>query len=359
MRYIISLFVLLSAGCLYGQNLKVTVKDGRSQGSPYAYIKINGRPVEATDSSGVAYINIDKIRLGDTISALFLGMVPSSIVYDRAIQTKGTCEFVLREDVIVLNDVSVTGYSRESSKKLFRKVTKLVDPVNYDCVMDADFNYQYFSARDSKEYTVKGTFRAKNRHLASMGENFYAVFYSKRPAEFVTSSDTTGLINRLNYHLGIILSIINRTIYMISTNERKDLIYSYLGEHDGVHIFRISYPKIWYNPLSYQLILYVDANTKQMCHAELTAISWTPFSGNEHIDQISIETDLEEYSNLNPRKDPILTTKNLRYTVNYAIGSIAKVAMSNEIVNYKKYVAPPTSRKNKLIKSVLKQTKNK
>lgn len=71
MRYIISLFILLSTGCLYGQSLKVTVKDGNSQELPYAHIKINGRPVEATDSSGVAYINVDKIRLGDTISALF------------------------------------------------------------------------------------------------------------------------------------------------------------------------------------------------------------------------------------------------------------------------------------------------
>jgi len=357
MKYIISLFVLLSAGCLYGQNLKVTVKDGRSQGSPYAYIKINGRPVEATDSSGVAYINIDKIRLGDTISALFLGMVPSSIVYDRAIQTKGTCEFVLREDVIVLNDVSVAGYSRESSKKLFRKVTKFVNPVNYDCVMDAGFNYQYFSARDSKEYTVKGTFRAKNRHLASKSRNFYTAFYFQRPAEYSTASDTTGLISRLDFHLGIVLSIINRTIYMISTNERRDLIYTYLGERDGAHIFRITYPRI--NQLNYQLVLYVDAKTKQMCHAELTAISCTPFSGNEHIDQISIETDLEEYSNINPRKEPIITTKNLRYTVNYAVGSIEKAALSNETVKYSKYIAPPTARKNKLIKSVSKETKNK
>lgn len=359
MKYIISLFVLLSVGSLYGQNIKVTVNDGNSQGMPYAHIKINGRPVEATDSSGVAYINVDKIRLGDTISALFLGMVPSSIVYDRAIQTKGTCEFVLREDIIVLNDVSVTGYSRESSKKLFRKVTKFVNPVNFDCVMDAGFNYQYFSARDSKEYTVKGTFRAKNRHFNNIAGNYHEAFYSGSPTEYTTSSDTTGLINRLDYHLGIILSMINRTIYMITTNERKDLIYTYLGERDSVHIFRISYPKINNYPLSFQIILYVNANTKQMCHAELTAISCTPYTGVNHIDQISIETDLEEYSNITPSKAPIITTKNLHFTVNYAIGSTAKATMSNETVKYKKYVAPPTSRKNKLIKSVLKQTKNK
>jgi len=359
MRYIFSLLVLLFAVSLYGQNIKVTVKDGNFQELPYAHIKINGKPVEATDSSGVAYINVNKIHLYDTISALFLGMVPRSIVYDRAIQTKGTCEFVLREDVIALNDVSVTGYSRESSKKLFRKVTNLMDPVNYDCVMDAGFNYQYFSARDSKEYTVEGTFRAKNIHFNNIAGNYHEAFYSGRPTEYTTLSDTTGLIKRMDYHLVIILSMINRTIFMITTNERKDLIYTYLGERDSVHVFRISYPKINNYPLSFQIILYVNSKTKQMCHVELTAISCTPFSGNEHIDQISIETDLEEYSNINPRKGPILTTKNLRYTVNYAIGSIAKVTMNNETVKYRKYVAPPTSRKSKLIKSVLKKTKNK
>lgn len=342
--------VAIQTSIVSAQTLKVIVKDDNSQGLPYAHIKINGKPAEATDSLGVAYINVDRIQLGDTISTLFLGMATSSIVYDKTIKTKGTCEFVLREDVFFLNNVSVIGYSRESSKKLFHKVTNLMDPINYDCVMNADFNYKYYSARDDKEYTVIGNFRAKNRHLVRKGKNFYTAFYSKRPAEFVTSSDTTGLIKRLDYHLGIILSMINRTIYMISTNERKDLIYSYLGEHDGVHKFRISYPKVKYNPLSYQLILDVNAKTKKMCHAELTAISCTPFSGNEHIDQINIETDLEEYSNMNPRKGPILTTKNLRYTLNYAIGFVAEVSMSNEIVKYKKYISTTSSKKNKLIK---------
>ena len=103
----------------------------------------------------------------------------------------------------------------------------------------------------------------------------------------------------------------------------------------------------------------MNAKTKQMCHAELTAISCTPYTGVNHIDQISIETDLEEYSNITPSKAPIITTKNLHFTVNYAIGSTAKATMSNETVKYKKYVAPPTSGKNKLIKSVLKETKNK
>lgn len=111
-----------------------------------------------------------------------------------------------------INFYQPVGYSRESSKKFFRNVTKFMNPVNYDCVMDADFDYEYFSARDSKEFTVKGTFRAKNRHLASKDKNFYAAFYSKKPVEFETSSDTTGLSKRLDYHLGIILSLINRTI---------------------------------------------------------------------------------------------------------------------------------------------------
>lgn len=91
-----------------------------------------------------------------------------------------------------------------------------------------------------------------------------------------------------------------------------------------------------------------------MCHAELTAMSCTPYTGENHIDQINIETDLEEYSNITPRKSPVITTKNLRFTVNYAIGSIAKVSMSNELIQYKKYVAPRVKKKKSLTNNTYK-----
>lgn len=351
---ILFLFVLAIQTTISAQNLKVTVKDGNSQGLPYAHIKINNRPVVATDSSGVAYINVNNIHLGDKISAIFLGMVTSQIIYDRVLQTRRECEFILREDAFILKNVDVVGYSNESSRKLFRKVTKFVDPVNYDCVMYAGFNYQYFNAKKSEKYNIEGTFKAKNIHFNNISGNYHEAFYSGRPNEYITSSDTIGLINRLDYHLVIILSMINRTIYMITTNERRDLRYAYLGERDSMHIFRISYPKIKSYPLSFQIILYVDVYTKQMCHAELTAMSCTPYTGENHIDQINIETDLEEYSNITPRKSPVITTKNLRFTVNYAIGSIAKVSMSNELIQYKKYVAPRVKKKKSLTNNTYK-----
>jgi len=71
MKYMISLFILLSAGFLYGQNLQVSVQDNNGVLS-YVSVYINQNLCGITDSDGMAYISFNKLNYGDTITSTYI-----------------------------------------------------------------------------------------------------------------------------------------------------------------------------------------------------------------------------------------------------------------------------------------------
>lgn len=112
------LFVLFSS-CLYGKGLKVSVK--AEEGSlAFSYIYVNGTITCVADSLGVAYLPIDNINIGDSISASFLGFTSSGIVYDSVVAASKEVEINLiatftADEVVVSVDVM------ELYKKFVRK----------------------------------------------------------------------------------------------------------------------------------------------------------------------------------------------------------------------------------------------
>ena len=357
-RGLLVLFVLIWQVCaLPGQGLKLTVRNDNAQELPYAHIHINGRPASATDVHGVIFIDFDRLHPGDTLSASFLGTTTKTIVFDEKIKRRGEYEFVLEEDFVALDAAHVVA----DASKLFFEVTNILPPVNKDCTMEGAFDYAFFRHDRRTKYTAQGSFVINNLHRASF--NRYVGWwdsYYRKGLTASSSSDTTVVRSpgsdpiwhlyqgnalfgeahpeaAFRYSIQVTLSLVNRVLYTITTRERKDLAYRYLGQEDDSHIFRITYPNRKNSPLAYQLIVYVDTLTKNMKQVELTCIDCTArFSGEDHIDEIRAAADLEVIDLQRSRKS-VLTTQDLQYTFLFRNGSIVNTTLSREkIVSWNK-----------------------
>ncbi|MDP3003598.1 MAG: hypothetical protein Q8N38_10775 [Bacteroidales bacterium] len=80
MKILIIILLFLQNGITIAQNIEFTVLNKNSQPMPYAYILINGKPTEISDTMGIAIIPINKLAEKDTITVSYLGASPAWII---------------------------------------------------------------------------------------------------------------------------------------------------------------------------------------------------------------------------------------------------------------------------------------
>lgn len=304
--------LLLRNGITRGQSFEITVLNKNSQPMPYAYILVNNKPVEVSDTMGIAIIPLNKLAINDTISVSYLGASPAWIIYDGSLKENKKHSFHLDESGYNLNEVVVT---YQDIEKQFRKSIKSVPVLNYNCKMTAKFDASLkfdpnLNNIDKKFYSFSGTIEAVND--LSFKQRYWNWF--DPPVKFNTNSDTTRMSRSLNYHTHRALNDCNISLWRFQ-NEKKykgKPIYSYLGEKDNNKVFRISYPKTWFAGFYYQILFYVDKDSKYINSVEIDAFNDEPDANND-LTKFSIKYDCELFTQSKPKMNTIYLPNNVYY----------------------------------------------
>lgn len=286
----------------FAQNIEITVLNRNSMPLPYAYILINNKPVEVTDTSGIANISLNKLIDNDTISVSYLGASPARIIFNNTIKESKKYCFYLDETGFKLNEVIVT---YQDNEKIFKKNIKNIPPLNYNCRLNANFSV-LITYPNQQAKTVTGTFEAINDFKFT--PKFWNWFAP--PIKLNTKSDTTNIYRSLNYHIQAALNFSNITIWKWQSNQNTKPIYSYLGEKGNDKIFRLVYPKTFIDAFYYQVIIYVDKDSKYLRSVNIDAFNDDP-AGNLH--KFSITFDCKIFTSERPKKNPICLLDNINY----------------------------------------------
>jgi hypothetical protein len=323
-RFLLLLFsvLLLCNGEISGQNIEITVLNKNSQPMPYAYILINNKPVEVTDTLGKAIIPANKLVINDTISVSYLGAYPTKTIYTKDLEQNKKHSFYLDESAYNLNEVVVT---YEDIEKLFRKSTKILPVLYYNCKMDANFDAK-LSYPNQTGFSLNGTLEAIND--IRFKPRYFNWF--DPPFKFITNGDTVGKEKSLSFNTHQALFFVNFSLYIWEQNLKNKTkpYYSYLGQKDNYNVFRISYPKTWFVGFYYQIILNVDKDTKYIKSVEIEAFNNEPNVYNR-LHRFSLQYDCELYSHKKPKMKTIYLPVNVQYTFQTINTSTFNLKISN------------------------------
>jgi len=267
MRYIISLFVLLSTGCLYGQSLQVSVRDNNGT-LPYASIYINKNQSSVTDSEGIAYISFDKLNYGDTITSTYIGMKASSIIYNKQMQGLSKCTIVLDNNLVYELDPVVVKAIANDDWKFFHKSVKTYNTIIFQsCIVKGKFKAKVFLPHESISQNIEGSFELKNiipRKLTDGG--FFKYYFTTLP-EITTSVKDTTVKNKARSAISRSINVTCQTISRIKGEHSINYKYSkvtYLGLNDNCHFFRIVYTDGHKDSPSYQILFSVNKDNQEI-----------------------------------------------------------------------------------------------
>jgi hypothetical protein len=252
---------------------------------------------------GMASISVDRIHIKDTISVKYLGAYPNKVVFDEQLQREGSFCFYLDEREYHLNDVTVT---YENYVKLFRKSTRIIQSLNYECNLDAKLEAKIFRS-NKLYYSGSGTIRAFNSRERPRSWGWFSPQF-----KYVTESDTSNIWFELNFHLHWALNHPYLCLWSSRNEKKVDGIYSFLGENDSLKIFRIVYPKTWFKGLYYQVMFFVDKESKYIKSAEI--IAYTDNTNKDNTQLLNIKLDYILFRDKKHR-DIIYLPNNIEYNI--------------------------------------------
>lgn len=317
-------FLLLS---LFGQaqNIEIKVLNTKSQPLHYAFILINSRPQTISDTSGIALIPINKLKINDTISVSYLGTSPLWITYDSILQESKSHCFYLDESGFELNELVVVYVDQE---KLFKKSIKDISEINYNCFMTAQFTATVTEPHQLSR-NLSGTFKVENELWS---KKFTARKYGwfHHPITFNTNSDSSSISQMLDYHTHFALNIINMALLL--SRQKPNTIYkpsySYLGEKENYKVFRISYPQANIVGCPYQIIISVDKNTKQINSAKIEAINTDP-KNNKNFEKVIIEFNCNPFEMSSSKMNTVYLPSDIRYSAHLHNGTNIEMMITN------------------------------
>ncbi|MDP3003597.1 MAG: hypothetical protein Q8N38_10770 [Bacteroidales bacterium] len=247
-------------------------------------------------------------------------------------ESKKHC-FYLDESGYLLDEVVVT---YQDIKKLFKKNTKRIPALNYNCTMNANFDAKFIDP-EQKVYPASGTLEATNEWISkNLPYGYYGWFH--HPFQFITDSDTAKIRYLLHSNTHTALNFINLAIVISLLDDygkgKLKAFYSYLGMKDNFKIFRISYPKTFSIGYSYQILLYVDEYTKYIHHVEFEAVN-TDSDKDKYLSKVNIICDCELYTNKKPPRPTVLLPVNINYKAQMFDGSQMEIKLSNISIKYK------------------------
>lgn len=139
------------------QNLRVELKDKR-ESLPYGYIYVNSKIKAVSDSTGIVLLKANELKIGDTISATYIGYKPKWQIYNAKMAKSQQCELLLETDIYNLEDVIIIGV-RDAAKLFAKKVVSSYMVRNG--VLTADFEAQIEPTGSEKSH-FSGSFAARN-----------------------------------------------------------------------------------------------------------------------------------------------------------------------------------------------------
>jgi hypothetical protein len=295
---------------------------------PYAYILVNNKPVTVSDTAGIATIPPDKLAINDTISVSYIGASPSRVIYDESLRKSNKYCFYLDESAYTLNEIVVT---YQDIEKLFRKSTRSMPLLNYNCILDAKF-YAKLYFPNQEGYSVSGSMETSNDRITPIYWNWFAP-----PIKFITNSDTTRRWQFLNHQSHLALNNSNLTLWRWQNDKKYKAkpIYSYLGDKDNNKVFRLLYSKIWFKNTYYQVIFYVDKDTKYIKSVEVEALTDEP-DKNGSLQRMSLKFDCELFTNEKPKKNTIYLPVNIEYYSEVTNQWSFDLKISDVSIEYKK-----------------------
>jgi len=322
---ILSAFLFLLLSCiLNAQNFEVTVLNMNSSPMPYAYILVNHKPVEITDSRGKAALPLDALSENDTISISYLGVAPAYVIYDKTLAAAGKYSFMLDESAYMLNEV-VVEYT--DIGKLFKRSNKSLPGLNYNCIMTADFSAMI--KIPLKTYQVIGKLEGENE-VWSKKFTYRSKGWFHHPVDFKTADDTSGISKMLSIHTHFALNYMYKALDY-STNHMLDHYkpsYTYLGEKENNKVFRITYPDNMVTGFPFQIILYVDKDTKHISSAELLTIEKKSADSRNNY-MIRMKCDCTVYTHKKPLMNTVYLTDSLQYSYEIPSGKVIEILITN------------------------------
>ena len=231
------------------QELKVQVNAG-NEPVAYSYIFINKRIIGNADSSGVYILDKNKLHIGDTISASFIGNI-ADVLYDNALAASGEC--VIDLGLLLLSEVVVTPGA--DPYKLYRKYVKIPE----------------YGLRNFHKFDTYFNYSEKAKGITSReceGDISIYFYYETVAAKAIhknkilrikTSGDTTGIIPYLIYELESGISLMPFYSRLAKRTSSFDL--KYLGLNEGNHVFTRS---LSWDGTIVQLKIYANKNTSHV-----------------------------------------------------------------------------------------------
>ena len=214
---------------LLSQDLKVIVRMN-DELLYMAYVLVNGRQVALTDSLGVAYIDTERLKNGDEISAVYIGTSGPSFSYNRELRQSGVCviemtpEFSL-DEVVVRSDL--TGWD------IFKKYTHI--PLVYEKRHEARVRFTFTQSLVGEEdRVIEGTaLIAKEVSRLS----FWNYERYDQNVLLLTLDDTTGLKRQILTDLFFTLQVANGAAYRIGIDAYRDPDSPQFRSDDGRILF--------------------------------------------------------------------------------------------------------------------------
>lgn len=307
-QFLILIITILffATGITFAQNLEITVLNKNSIPMPYAYILLNNKPIGVSDTMGIAIIPANNLTLNDTLSVSYLGASPTWVLYDQSLKNSMKHSFYLDESGYMLSEAVVT---YQNVEKLFRKNFKDIPLLNYNCKMTASFDARF--VYNNKIYQpITGTFEAINERYLP---RFWGWF--DPPIKFYTKSDTTHLKLFLDNYTHQVLNLSNLSIWLWQSKSKKKAkpFISYLGEKDNFKVFRFSYPQSFLYDYYYQIIIYLDKDSKYLKHVEIDALNNQP-DNKYHGDKFTLTFDCEVFKPSSSKMKTIYLPVNIKYT---------------------------------------------
>ena len=258
MKNYITISILLLAVCsLSAQDIKVRVM---SDNTPleYAYIYIDNTYYGSTDSTGHINIRQSNISVGDTISAIYIGMNKGAVVYssENCASTEMTISltpnFILDEVVVV---------AKNKSKELLRRYVKERWTESWFMKYQGEYHIS-----QQNQNVITGTFSYTKLPKE------YANYYKLKRLEITSTSDTAKVAPTIREVISTatkvaLASVQIKKVYASTSN----MILKYMGKNNGCHIFSIIKPT-FVNLLGredgFQSIIYADEKSGEIVHAE-------------------------------------------------------------------------------------------
>ena len=327
MRSNLIILILFYFNSIYSQTVEIKVVNKESNPVSFAYILINNKVVEISDTLGIARIPESKLALNDTISVSYLGSTPHWTVYDRSLQeTKRYC-FIIDESGFTLSEIVV---EYQDIEKLYNRSLKTIPQINYNCVMNALFNASIKSPGQNLR-NITGTFEVENE-IRSKEFTYREKGWFHHPIKFSTTSDTSKLSRILNYHTHYVLNNINRAIEFSRPNPPVIVkpFYTYLGEKDEYMVFRIVYPKTIISSFPFQMLVFVDKAKKEIHSIELSLISGS--YQDKYYNKFNIRFDCLKYNHNRPKMSTVYIPINVQYSAELNSGFQIKIMISDPTI---------------------------